>query len=220
MPYGVEQIDATGKITFVNKTLQKIYGYSEDELLSMEIFDLCASKSEREKLRDYFDALIKEQLLPMPYEAKTLTKDGRVIDVEVNWDYKRDQAGRLTGFSSIVADITEQKKIEKELQESERRYKMLFNSSTQGIIIADIDTMKFDYCNPAICKMLGYSTEELTQMGVPDIHPKESLEHVVSEFNAQGRGEKTLAPEIPCLRKDGTIIYADICATKVVTRQS
>lgn len=44
-------------------------------------------------------------------------------------------------------------------------------------------------------------------MGVSDIHPKDKSDQVISEFEAPARGEKTLAPNIPCLRKDGTIIY-------------
>jgi signal transduction histidine kinase/ActR/RegA family two-component response regulator len=58
--------------------------------------------------------------------------------------------------------------------------------------------------------MLGYTEEELLQMKVDDIHREEDLKDVASTFEAQARGEMTLAPEIPCLRKDGTIMYADI----------
>jgi signal transduction histidine kinase len=53
-------------------------------------------------------------------------------------------------------------------------------------------------------------------MSVRDIHPKESLNHVISEFEAQAKGEKTLAPNIPCLRRDGTIMYADVNTAHVV----
>jgi putative nucleotidyltransferase with HDIG domain len=61
--------------------------------------------------------------------------------------------------------------------------------------------------------MLGYNEQELKLIGVEDIHPAESLEYVISEFTAQVKGEKLLSPEIPCLRKDGEIIYADIRGT-------
>jgi two-component system sensor histidine kinase/response regulator len=64
--------------------------------------------------------------------------------------------------------------------------------------------------------MLGYTEEELRQMNVADIHPKGALDHVISEFEAQARGEKALSPNIPCLRKDGRTIYADINTTSVL----
>ncbi|MFH1625769.1 MAG: PAS domain S-box protein, partial [Pseudomonadota bacterium] len=51
------------------------------------------------------------------------------------------------------------------------------------------------------------------QLGVADIHPKDSLDHVMSEIESQARGEKPVSHEIPCLRKDGTVFYADIAGS-------
>ena len=70
--------------------------------------------------------------------------------------------------------------------------------------------MNVRYANPAMCRMLGYTEEELMRLGLVDIHPKESLEHVLAEFGAQARGEKLLSPDLPCLRKDGALFYANI----------
>ncbi len=112
-------------------------------------------------------------------------------------------------------DITEQKQTQEALSESEGRYRTLFESAGEGILIADIETKKFKYTNPAICRMLGYSKEELLKMGVNDIHPKDSLEQVFAEFEAQAKGKKLLST-LPCLKKDGTIIYVDINATKAI----
>lgn len=64
--------------------------------------------------------------------------------------------------------------------------------------------------------MLGYSMVELTEIGVDDIHPKEDLEQVISDFEAQARGEKKVAAYTPCKRKDGTILYADITTCMTV----
>jgi PAS domain S-box-containing protein len=119
------------------------------------------------------------------------------------------------GIMALRARI-ESERTEEALRASEEKYKTLFESAGEGILIADIETKEFKYANPAICKMLGYSEEQLPRLGVSDIHSKDALEHVISEFEAQARGEKTLAIDIPCLRKDGTIIYADINTTKIL----
>jgi signal transduction histidine kinase len=58
--------------------------------------------------------------------------------------------------------------------------------------------------------MLGYTEDELRTMEVTDIHPKDALTGAVAEFEAQRRKEKTLAADVPCLRKDGAIVHADI----------
>ncbi len=115
------------------------------------------------------------------------------------------------GLNIVWRRLTEEK-----LRESEAKYKVLFEKSAEGIIVADVETMKFVYVNPAICEMLGYTETELLGKGVADIHPKESLEYVAGEFYAQSRGEKILSENIPCLKKDGTVIYVSINTTNVL----
>jgi two-component system cell cycle sensor histidine kinase/response regulator CckA len=113
-------------------------------------------------------------------------------------------------------DITERKRAEEALRVSVERYRMLFEGAAEGILVADIESKQFRYSNPAICKMLGYTAEEMSQLGIADIHPEEALEYVVAEFDAQARGQKILSPEIPCLRKDGNVIYASIATSPVI----
>jgi signal transduction histidine kinase len=64
--------------------------------------------------------------------------------------------------------------------------------------------------------MFGYTEEELLRLGVKDIHPKESLDYVRAEFEAQMRNEKILVSDLPCLRKNGTLFFADIRSTLIV----
>jgi len=116
----------------------------------------------------------------------------------------------LEAVAKSVGTWLEQKQATESLLESEGRYRTLFESSADGILVTNAETKSFSYCNSAISKLLGYSEEELTKMSVPDIVPKDKLEHVMAEFMAQIRQEKTLTLDIPCLKKDGTIVYADI----------
>jgi PAS domain S-box-containing protein len=113
---------------------------------------------------------------------------------------------------AIVSIRTEKKRkrAEEALRDSEARYRMLFEASADGILIADIETKIFKYANPALCRMLGYTEEELRTLGLADIHPKQDLQRVIAEFESQASGDRTLALDIPCLRKDGRILYADI----------
>jgi PAS domain S-box-containing protein len=119
-------------------------------------------------------------------------------------------------WHGFVQDITERKQAETALRESDARYRALFNESADGILIADIETKTFKYANQALCRMLGYTEDELRTMGVLDIHPKDAVKSVVAEFEAQTRGDKTLATNIPCLRKDGSVFHADINSGKII----
>jgi PAS domain S-box-containing protein len=119
-------------------------------------------------------------------------------------------------FVAVFDVITERKRAEEALKASEARFRTLLDQSSDGILVADLATKGFRYANPRICRMLGYSESELCRMRVPDIHPTDSLPRVLEEFEKEARGEKTLAVDMPCLRKDGTIAYADI-STALVT---
>jgi len=91
-------------------------------------------------------------------------------------------------------------------------YRELVEIAAEGILVADFETRRFVYANPAICELLGYTRSELLEREVGDIHPPEALARVLSEFRELGRGERTLAPEIPCRRRDGSLLFVDILA--------
>ena len=86
----------------------------------------------------------------------------------------------------------------------------LFERATDGMLLADTQTRRFLLANPEIQRMLGYSEAELLQLSVADIHPPAALPDVLEQFQKQIRGEITLVNELPVLRKDGTVFFADI----------
>lgn len=98
----------------------------------------------------------------------------------------------------------------KELMSSEEKFRNIFEGAVEGIKVSDVSTGKFRYANPALCRMLGYTEEELMQQKTIDIHPQNDLEQTLSELEVREKGETTLLTNISCLRKDGTSIYVDI----------
>ncbi len=116
IPYGIQEIDLSGRIIYANEAHYQIHGYAAGELIGTEIFDLQTSEAERRDLREYLAVLAKDQPPPTPYEAKKLTKDGSIIDVQVDWNYKRDEKGQVTGFISVITAVTERKQAEEELR--------------------------------------------------------------------------------------------------------
>ncbi len=101
--------------------------------------------------------------------------------------------------------------------EAEHKYRAIVEASAEGILMADIETKMLKYPNPALCRMLGYTERELNMMTVADMLQKESLNNSLAEFERLARNEgKGLAKDIPCLRKDGAVVYADINTTHVI----
>ena len=118
-------------------------------------------------------------------------------------------------FVAIFDDITATKKMEQALRESEERLREIFEGARDGILVADAETGKFVIGNPAICRELGYTLEELVQLSVPDIHRTEDLPHAKNEFERQRHGGAEIAPNVPVMRKDGSVFYADIQTTVI-----
>lgn len=95
------------------------------------------------------------------------------------------------------------------LRQNEIRFRTIFEQVTDGILVADVDG-RFHNANRSICRMLGYSREELLGMKIADIHPPEVLPTVYTHFQQISEGKIDVAPDVPVLRRDGGIFYADI----------
>jgi len=119
---------------------------------------------------------------------------------------------RLSGLerNKLTGDRDRTEPSEKDL------YRVLFDSACEGILIADVATKRFVHANPAICRMLGYTREQLLRMSVKDIHPPESLDQVMAEFEIRASSERPIACELPCLRSDGGVFCANISASRAV----
>ena len=88
------------------------------------------------------------------------------------------------------------------------------------MLIIDYESKKFTDANSEICRMLGYSKEELLGLSITEIHPKESHKHVFKELKKQKNGHKRIAKNILTLRKDGSIFYADILSMHIISNDT
>ena len=147
--------------------------------------------------------------------------DGKFSKLDLN---RQDEIGQVVHAFNSMVDSLDKKNAEvtnliSELSESEKRYRILLESAVEGILVAEIESKKFKFANPGISSMLGYTEQELEQMSVFDIHPKDELEFIISQFEAMARGKVSLISDIPCRCKDGSIIYVDIKGTKISVDQ-
>ncbi len=115
----------------------------------------------------------------------------------------------------LTAEFEGRKKAQEELQESEQKYRLLFEASAEGILMVKPDTMQVVYANPAVCEMFGLDSHGLCKLMVTDLHPEESYEFIKKEFLSLMEGKKFYTASIPCRRKDGSLFFADIKASNV-----
>jgi PAS domain S-box-containing protein len=121
-----------------------------------------------------------------------------------------------TSIDDLNKEITERKRIEEVLRDSEAGFRAIFDNANDGILLADEETKKFYTGNNTACQMLGYSLEEIKNLGVPDIHPKEDLPYVIEQFEKQVRREIAVAKDLPVKRKNGSVFYADVNTSLII----
>jgi PAS domain S-box-containing protein len=151
-------IDQGEKIVFANERFATIYGYERDELIGMDPRQLIHPE-DRAFTNDIKKKRLRGNGAPSEYEARGLTKNGKTI-----WIARRNTRIEYQGRPAIlgnIVDVTERRKVEKELRESEERSRTILNTMQTGIIIIDQDTHVIIDANPVAAQMIGTSREEM-----------------------------------------------------------
>jgi PAS domain S-box-containing protein len=211
--FGIVITNPEGTILWVNPAFTALTGYTAEEAPGQNPRLLKSGKHDQPFYRNVWNTIIAGKV--WHGELTNRRKDGTTYVEEMTITPVLDEGGTIRNFIAMKQDVTERKRAAAALRESETKYHALFQASADGILVADLETRMFSYANPAACRFLGYSEAELTTVGVADIHAKDDLPWVVAEFEAHVRGEKTLSPGVPYLRKDGVIVYADVNAVPV-----
>jgi PAS domain S-box-containing protein len=147
-------------------------------------------------------------------EFRVSWPDGSVHNIKALAIVQRDESGKALRMIGTNWDITELRNAEKEkLDDSESRYRSVFQGSPDGIMITEIETKMILFANSAQCQMLGYTEEELKTMTVERIHPADTFPDTIADFEKIALGEKVMAGSIQCVRKNGGIFYADIATS-------
>lgn len=204
LPYGVQENDKEGRITFANPALERLHGPQEGGVVGRFIWDFVADDADRERLRDHLKFLVHERPPPATYFSKDRRADGSVIDVQVDWSYDRDQQGRVQGFIAVITDITERKRAEQRLRLNQ------FSTEESALAIYWLDVEdRFLYANAQACRSLGYSLAELRTMHAWDIDP-EFPEARSEPFWREIRRTKVARFESVHRRKDGSTFPVEL----------
>jgi PAS domain S-box-containing protein len=204
--------DLDGTIIDVNEATLKMYG-SEDKsnLIGTNAFDLIVPE-EREKALAGMKELLETGYLPNR-EYNVLTKHGSRIPVEMSTAIMKDADGKAIGFVSISRDITERKKAEDALKESEEKYRAIINAMNDTAWVIDFDG-KFLDVNEAAVNVMGYSREELLSMGPTDIDNALTPEQIINLVKGM-KSDKVQNFETAHTTKDGKTFPVEISSSLV-----
>ncbi len=195
----------------INDGFTAMTGYTRKDVLGRSSLPGELGIWVRKEDRERMTAALRSQGEIHNLEAEFRRKDGTVLYGSMS--ARVLEIGGVACVLSITRDLSERKQQLDALHESEENFKRLFNAVSEGIVVVDIDTRKFITANNSFTVMLGYPIEEISGLGVDDIHPTESLSEVINQFERLVRREIVMATNIPVLAKDGTIFFCDIAAT-------
>jgi len=141
----------------VNESLCKMFGYSQDEMLGKTPFDF-ADDENRKILIEQTSKI--STTAHRSYEITLKKKNGEDLPTYFNATTIRDESGEVLGAFALITDITEKKQMEEALRKSEERFRTTFYNAAIGMALMANDGY-FMKVNHALCRILGYSEEEL-----------------------------------------------------------
>jgi PAS domain S-box-containing protein len=205
--------DLNGTILTWNKAAEKIFGYTKDEIISQNISILFPDDLQLEESK-LIEKVLSDQVVDH-YETRRVKKDGSIIDVSLTLSPIKDISGEIIGVSKILRNITEKVKASKELEESEKKYRNLFDSNPMPMFLLKLPSLQFLDVNNTAVEHYGYSREEFLNMNAFDIRPeeeKERLSHVAAPKANQILNLGTWKH----ILKNGTIIHVEISTQNIV----
>jgi len=206
-------MDSNGRVIYVNDATCNILGYSRAELLSMYVWDFDPTYSP-EIWSTSFNDLKKKGFFT--FETKHKTREGLVFPVEITANYV-EYDGKAYSFS-YVRDITERKRAEEALRESEEKFRVLAEMSSAIIYVYQGENLV--YVNDAAQRISGYSRDELLKMKFWDIfHP--DFKELAKEYGLARQLDQQDQPvpslyEVKLITKSGETRRIEVTAGRIM----
>jgi PAS domain S-box-containing protein len=216
-PIGIAASHSTSKLfETVNATFCKILGYAEDELRNLTLREITHPEDLSENVAKLED-LKAGRISTFSLEKRYIRKDGSVIYGKVNASTVRDKDGKISLFIMELEDITERKRAEQDLKESEEKYRTLFEQGGDYNLILEVQStgvpIIFD-ANTAALQIHGYTREEIIGKPITFLDEESGNELIMNRVNKLLNNEK-LTFEAKHRRKDGSTFDAEVSIKKV-----
>ena len=205
---------ATGAILDVNKKMCEMFGCTPGEARGMTVAELSAGVPPytQEKALHWISKAFDEG--PQVFEWLSRDCSGRHFWTEVS--LKRAAIGGEDRLLAIVRDITEHRRAEEELRESEERYRLLYDSAGEAIYSYDQE-LNVTGVNRVACEMFGYESGELLGKNALELnilHP-DDMERAASDKRRLFEGEKVVKDRLRFVRKDGSVVIGEVTGAAI-----
>ena len=226
----VWEFDKNGVYTYVSPRIEDLLGYRPEEVFGKTPFDLMPP-GERERIASIFAPILAQGKPFRGLENINQHRDGRLVVLETNGVPFFDTDDTFLGYRGIDRDITERKRAEEALRESEEKYRLLLDESSDPVFTFYPEG-RYRYVNKAFARALGLSPSEIIGKTIWDVFPKEEADKryaALKEVFESGR-EKVIEVRVPKPDKDqfcittikpileeGGRVLSVICSSKDIT---
>jgi PAS domain S-box-containing protein len=215
---GILTIDEAGTVEWVNPAALRIFGYTAEELIGRNVKMIMPEpyRSEHDRYLESYRRTGERKIIGHGREVMGLRKDSSTfpVDLAVSEVYLGDR--RI--FTGIVRDVTERKRAEEALRDSEARIKAIVDTAVDGIITID-EQGNIEWLNPAALRTFGYTGEELLGKNVKVLMPEPyHSQHDGYLDNYRRTGIKKIigsGREVIGLRKDGSTFPMELAVSEV-----
>ncbi len=204
-------VNAEGRITLANRRTADLFALSGDELPGTPYVDL-VHPEQRHLGLSKMRSLMTGEIDHVSIERRYVTSAGRELLGHLSGRRLLREDGTLVGLVGIITDVSDRRRAEEALKESEERYRTLFERAGDGIIVVDIegeDAGKIVSANRVAAEMHGYNIDEFLKLRMSDLDTSEEARRMAELFTRVVAGE-TLKTEHHHRKKDGSVIPIEL----------
>src|SRR3990172_7942979 len=211
LPVTVFETDVRGKVTFANRTALESFGYTEEDFTKgLNLFRMIRAEDRQRAKSDFFNIKGGEGSAVREYNA--LRKDGNTFPVLLHGQSLMRSCMK-TGLRPTIVNISDRKKAERALQESEKRYRSIAETATDSILTIDEES-RILFTNAAVSKIFGYGKKELLGQSLTMLMPESFRNRHRSSLKRYIKTRKKHIPwhavELVGLHKSGREIPVEI----------
>jgi PAS domain S-box-containing protein len=206
-------LDRDFRTTYVSPSIKKALGFTPEERKRQTLEEMITLESLQSVQMKFLEELQRDEEggfdpdRPVTIEVEYYRKDGSTVWMENSVKAIRDFAGEIVGMHGVSRDITERKQAEEILQESELKFRNLFDLSPQAIALTEVETGKLVDINNKFCELTQYSKEDLIGRNTTEagFYSEEDRSVFIKELQASGEVDGL---EMDFKSKDGSILTA------------
>jgi PAS domain S-box-containing protein len=183
-PAGIYQIDyKSGRFVKANDIFCEYAGCSQEEIKSLSPYDILTEESKKLFL-ERVKKISQGVKVPETVEFELLNKKGKRFYVQLHIKNIYDAEGHVVAADVVAHDITERKRAEELLRQSEEKYRLLADHMKDQVWLMDLN-LKITYISPSVEKLLGYNMEELSQLPLDKLLTATSLQAAMELFSVE-----------------------------------